>query len=164
MWRSGSLRLGQLKRKGDWTLYPLLVAWVLAITGPLVEFLHFHTRPGLVSWILGIILFAAAALVRGKAHLDLKEGFSPVIERKADQRLVTTGLYRHIRHPLYLGTLFLLIACPVFLASRISWVFALAGLVGILIRIKMEERFLIEKLEGYCDYLNRTSALIPGIF
>jgi len=59
------------------------------------------------------------------------------IEKVEGQKLVEIGLYKHIRHPLYLGNLLLFIACPLLLVSRVSWAFTAIGLIGILIRIRI---------------------------
>jgi len=113
--------------------------------------------------MLGALFFAAATVVRAKARLDLR-GFSVSIEKREGQNLVETGLYKHIRHPLYLGNLFLFVACPLFLASRFSWILTATGAAGILVRIKLEERFLLENMDGYREYMAKTSALFPGLF
>lgn len=159
-------RAGTLARRPrwEWTMALIMVPYYLVIGGPLLEHLYFGWQGGYLSWILGGALFAAATFLRTKGHLDLREGFSMAIEEVEETRLVQTGLYRHIRHPLYLGNLCLFVACPLFLAARISWAFALLGGIGILARIRIEERFLRQHLEGYAAYMEKTWALIPGLY
>jgi protein-S-isoprenylcysteine O-methyltransferase Ste14 len=77
---------------------------------------------------------------------------------------VRNGLYAHIRHPLYLANILLFIACPLFLQSTFSWAIALLGLIGVLIRIRLEERFLQSTTERYEEYKSETWALIPGVY
>jgi protein-S-isoprenylcysteine O-methyltransferase Ste14 len=158
----GALKVARPAR--DWTVALILVPFFLVVVGPLLEYLYLQIRPGYVSRIAGSLVFIAATFVRTKAHLDLRKGFSMFIEKVKGQQLVETGLYKRIRHPLYLGNLLLFIACPLFLASRISWIFTAMGLAGILIRIRIEERFLIGNMEGYKEYIGRTWAFIPRVF
>lgn len=151
--------------KAEWTVFLIAVPYVLCIISPAWERLRFGIRPGYFSIVPGAIFFIAAAAVRTKSHLDLKEGFSLFIEKREGQGLVQTGLYRHVRHPLYLANLLLFVACPLFLASRISWVFTLLGLAGIIARIRIEEKFLLKNMTGYKEYMRKTTRmLIPGIF
>jgi len=56
------------------------------------------------------------------------------------------------------------VACPLFLASRVSWIFTGLGFAGLIVRIKVEERFLRDNMDGYKDYMGRTWALIPWIY
>ncbi len=163
MRKTGSLKLKGRWRK-DWSIQLILIPWVLVIVAPVVEYLRLGSRPGCVSWTLGILLLAGAVTIRTRALFDLRGNFSPFIETTPGQELVTTGLYEHIRHPLYLGTLLFFIACPLLLAARAAWVFSAMGLVGIIFRIRIEERFLTKNLEGYGEYIKKTSAFIPGVF
>jgi len=64
-------------------------------------------------------------------------------------RPVETGLYKYIPHPHYLGNLFLLVACRLFLAARIPWVFTVLGVLALLAKIEVEERFLPEPVDEY---------------
>jgi protein-S-isoprenylcysteine O-methyltransferase Ste14 len=148
----------------DWTMALIVVPYYLVLVGPLLEHLAFEWRPGPVNVALGGLCFAAAAFFRAKAHLDLGRGFSMAIERTEGAGLVDTGLYRTVRHPLYLGNVFLFIACPLFLAARLSYIVAGLGLIGVLIRIRIEEAFLMSEFEDYEAYAERTWALVPGLY
>ena len=161
MRRAGSY--GRRPRR-DWTMALIIVPYYLVLVGPLFEYLAFEWSPGPVHLGLGGLSFAAAAFFRAKAHLDLGRSFSMAIERTDGTRLVDTGLYATIRHPLYLGNVFLFIACPLFLAARLSWAATVLGLAGVVIRIQIEEAFLTKELEGYQAYAERTWALIPGVY
>jgi len=82
-----------------------------------------------------------------------------------DQRVVSTGPYAVVRHPMYAGALLLLVGMPLALDS---WY----GLLGIVIilpmliwRLQDEERFLTRNLPGYADYTSKVRwRLIPGLF
>jgi len=148
----------------DWTYYFISVALGLVIVAPAMEYMYIAKYSTEVFWYAGGALFLAATILRMQAHFDLGKNFSPEVVIKEGQKLVDTGLYRFIRHPHYLSILLLATACPLFLAARYSWIVWGMVLVGILVRISAEERVLREQLEGYNEYMKRTSALIPKIF
>jgi len=90
---------------------------------------------------------------------------SRVVEINSDQKVISTGPYALVRHPMYTGILFMYGFTPLALGSY--W--ALTGtifLVSIIIfRIFSEEKFLENNLDGYKDYLQKTRyRLIPGIW
>ena len=161
MARTGSIRN---RPRREWSMALIVVPYVLVIAVPLLEAYLFEVEPGTVSLVLGALLFLAATAVRVKGHLDLGRGFSMAVQEVGDAALVRSGLYAHIRHPLYLGNALLFAACPTFLASRLAWACAVLGWVGIVLRIRVEERFLVEHMAGYAEYVGETSALLPGLF
>jgi protein-S-isoprenylcysteine O-methyltransferase Ste14 len=90
---------------------------------------------------------------------------SSIIEVAADQRIVSTGPYRLVRHPMYSGTLLLGLAAPLVLGSYVAALTIVPTIVLLGARILHEERFLSERLEGYAAYLQRTRArLVPGVW
>ena len=161
MHRSGTLK--NTPRR-DWTAYLIIIPFYLVVISPIVEYQYFDQDLSIVSMLMGGIFYIAAAFIRGKAHLDLRGGFSMRLEHIRTDRFIKTGLYKYIRHPLYLGNLCLFVACPLFLSSFYSWIFTVLGLLGILFRIRIEERFMCVAYQGYRDYMKKTSALIPGVF
>ena len=90
---------------------------------------------------------------------------SATIEVAADQRVISTGPYAVVRHPMYAGSFLYLLATPLALGSW--WgLLAVAALASFLVwRLFDEERFLKKNLMGYADYCLRTRwRLIPGVF
>ncbi|MGC9523141.1 MAG: methyltransferase family protein [Anaerolineae bacterium] len=153
------------KPRRDWTAWLIIVPYWLVLVAPPLEYMaRDYRRPSVPSLALGVLLFAAATYVRVRAHLDLGKQFSMFLEEGKEEGLVTTGLYGKIRHPLYLGNLLLFLACPTFLGVAWSWILTLVGIVGVVVRIEMEERFLRRTFEGYDAYTEETSRLIPGIY
>lgn len=163
---SASIRAGSWKPrpKWDWTLFAVIGSFLLALTAPAVEFLGLGTHPGPISYVLGGVLFLAAAFVRARGLLDLGKGFSMAVEVREGQQLVETGLYHHIRHPLYLGVFCLFLACPVFLDARWSFLVSSLGFLAVYARIRKEEAFLAEHLPGYREYMERTWRVMPGVW
>ena len=83
------------------------------------------------------------------------EWLSRTIEVSAGQKVVSTGLYGIVRHPMYTATLLLFLTMPLILASW--WALAIFALYipMIVVRIIDEERLLHQELDGYSDYCRR---------
>ena len=90
---------------------------------------------------------------------------SRTIEVQEDQKVVDTGLYGVVRHPMYAVTVLLFLSMPLVLGSPLSFVVMLAYLPLIVKRIRNEEEVLKNGLEGYEDYMKRVKyRLLPGIW
>jgi protein-S-isoprenylcysteine O-methyltransferase Ste14 len=152
------------KRPRDWTMPLVTIPFKLVLVCSMFEYYYLKRAPGAISIALGSLLFFVGAWFRVHGHYDLRKAFSPVVQEIEGGKLVQTGLYKHIRHPLYVGTICLFLACPVFLAARYSAVLSVVGLVGVALRIRKEERFLAEHQPGYADYKKRTWRLVPKVF
>ena len=148
---------------GDWTVWVILIPLWLVLFGPMLEFILLGHRPELVEMISGGVLFALAGFFSIKGYLDLENGFPQAIELE-DTSLVVTGLYHIIRHPISLGNILFCLACPLFLAAGPSWIPALIGVLGIMLRISIEESFIQSHIPDYESYKARTWALVPFIY
>ena len=90
---------------------------------------------------------------------------SRTIEVQKGQKVVDTGLYGAVRHPMYMCTLLLFLAMPLVLGSLPSFAVMLAYIPIIVMRIRNEEKVLTEELEGYAEYKTRVRyRLIPFIW
>ncbi|MFC1977362.1 protein-S-isoprenylcysteine O-methyltransferase [Chloroflexota bacterium] len=115
--------------------------------------------------IIGVIGFAFAVFMHGWSHVALKTNWSPLLEIKEEQKLITTGPYKYIRHPMY--TAFWLWA--IFQGISLSnWLVLAIGILsfGIMYfaRVKHEEQLMIEEFgEEYKAYMKKTGRLFPKI-
>ena len=119
--------------------------------------------PGWVTWVAAAAFLAAyilyAEVLRDNAYL------SRTIEVQENQKVVDTGLYGIVRHPMYSATLLLFLAMPLVLGSAISFLCFLLYPVLIIKRLKGEEDFLEKELPGYKEYKQKVKyRLIPGIW
>lgn len=80
---------------------------------------------------------------------------SRTIEVQENQKVIDTGLYGIVRHPMYMTTLVLFLSMPLVLGSVISFVIMLFYVPIIAKRIKNEEKVLEENLDGYAEYKSR---------
>ena len=108
-------------------------------------------------FILAYILYAE--VLRENTYL------SRTIEVQENQKVIDTGLYSIVRHPMYSVTLLLFLSMPLVLGSIYSFVIFLAYPFIIAIRIKHEEKFLEQELDGYREYKQKVKYhLIPFIW
>lgn len=100
--------------------------------------------------------FAALQALGGLFHWNIR-----VVE---GHQLVTSGVFRHIRHPSYAGLLLMGLAAP--LVANAYWSFLAFPilLLSILVRIHYEEKALRDSLPGYSQYASKTARLIPRIY
>jgi protein-S-isoprenylcysteine O-methyltransferase Ste14 len=90
---------------------------------------------------------------------------SRVVEINSGQKVISTGPYAIVRHPMYSGNLLMYGFTPVALGSWWALIGSVLITVLILFRILSEEKFLSENLEGYTEYQHKTIyRLIPGIW
>ncbi len=119
--------------------------------------------PGWAVWV-AVALFLLAYLMYAEV---LRENayLSRTIEVQAHQKVVDTGLYGVVRHPMYTATLVLFLSMPLVLGSPLSFLVLLCYIPIIARRIKNEEAVLAEGLEGYAGYCRRVNyRLIPYIW
>ena len=110
-----------------------------------------------IIFLIGYILYAE--VLRENSYL------SRTIEVQENQKVVDTGLYGIVRHPMYMTTLILFFSMPFVLGSIISFIIMLAYIPIINKRMKNEEKFLIVNLAGYHDYMQKVKyRVIPYIW
>lgn len=141
------------------------------LLGAVLMFIPAHNYEGAlrlwhIGWIAAWVCVALVALgiaIAWWARLYLGRLWSSSITRKADHHVVDTGPYRIVRHPIYFGLLLSLLAT----AAAKGTVLGLAGfallLIGIVIKARQEERWLIQELGAdlYADYRRRVPMLLP---
>lgn len=112
---------------------------------------------GAVVFIVAYILYAE--VLRENTYL------SRTIEVQEGQKVIDTGLYGIVRHPMYSVTLLLFLSMPIVLGSVWSFLIFLVYPFIIAARLKDEEKFLEEELEGYREYKQKVKyRLIPFVW
>lgn len=119
--------------------------------------------PGAVSFAAAVIFLLAyilyAEVMRENAYL------SRTVEVQENQKVIDTGLYGIVRHPMYMSTLLLFLSMPLVLGSVISFVIMLVYIPIISMRIRNEEQVLEEGLAGYKEYKQRVrNKVIPFVW
>ena len=87
------------------------------------------------------------------------------IEVVSDQKVIATGPYAHVRHPMYIGALVMLLGVPLALGSWWGLLTIIPMTVVITWRLLEEEKFLAKNLSGYSEYRNKVrSRLVPLVW
>lgn len=114
--------------------------------------------------IAAVILFLFGYLLFAEV-LRENEYLSRTVEVQENQKVIDTGLYSIVRHPMYMSTLLLFLSMPLILGSLISFIIFMTYPVIIAKRIKNEEQILEKGLEGYIEYKKKVKhKVIPFIW
>ncbi|WP_407118475.1 methyltransferase family protein [Bradyrhizobium sp. LMG 9283] len=116
--------------------------------------------------VLGFVLFLLCTLFTMSVFRE-NSFAAPVVKLQAEraQRVISTGPYAHVRHPMYSGMILFFAGLPLLLGSWWGLAMAPLFLVLLVVRIRIEERTLREGLPGYTDYAARVRyRLIPGVW
>ena len=116
--------------------------------------------------VIGMLVFLCGIWMIYRAHKDLGRSFSYTLEIREQHQLVTNGIYRYIRHPIYAAFLLWTIAQAMLLPN---WVVACCAplVLGLLlaVRVPREERMMLDTFgDSYRAYMSRTARFVPGVF
>jgi protein-S-isoprenylcysteine O-methyltransferase Ste14 len=153
-------RLPALGPRGEgWVAIQLVLLPAVAFAG-LADPLAVTPPPG-IAWLVGLALMATGALLTGRALLDLGRNLTPVPHPRDDARLVVSGIYAHVRHPIYGGII--LTAFGWGLASASLLTLGLAAVLAVFFGFKSqrEETWLRERYAGYEAYAAGTRRFVP---
>ena len=145
----------------------LVLSAIMFISGFIIAGLNYKynwTKLPNIVIIVSIILFIISYILYAEV---LRENtyLSRTIEVQKDQKIIDTGLYGIVRHPMYSVTIVLFLTMPLILNSIISFIIFLIYPFIIIKRIKNEEKVLESKLKGYKEYKKKVKyKLIPFIW
>ena len=129
-----------------------------------LDFRFGWTKMPLAVTIIAVILFLFSYILLAFV-LRQNEYLSRTIEVQENQKVVDTGLYGVVRHPMYMATIIMFLSMPLILGSLVSFIIFLAYPIVIAIRIKNEEQVLSEQLDGYAEYKQKVKyKVIPFIW
>jgi len=167
--RSTAVKVAE-SRKGRREVVLLTAAWIsffvpiLWVFTPLLASADYPLHP--VPWAAGVALLALGLWVFHRSHADLGVQWSITLQVREGHRLVTEGVYRRVRHPMYLALL--LYAAGQALALP-NWIagpsYAAAMLLIFALRLGPEEAMMRETFGAEWDaYAARTKRLVPGVW
>ena len=114
---------------------------------------------------VGIIILAMAVWLFWRSHADLGRNWSPSLELREGHELVTEGVYRSVRHPMYASMWLWGVAQALLLQNWIAgWVSLVMFMPLYLLRVPREERMMLDEFgEEYRAYMNHTGRVIPRL-
>lgn len=160
--RAGPKAENRRVQKVVMTAITLTFAAVLVVSG-LDHRFGWSTMPAGLS-ILGDVMLAAGL---GTTMLVVFQNryAAATITVEEGQPIVTTGLYRIVRHPMYSASVVMMIGMALALGSYWALLVVLIGVLLLVIRILDEEKMLVEQLDGYRDYMQKVRyRLVPPVW
>ena len=131
-------------------------------TGTFAKILFQHTS---LQNVTVVILLIAGLIVAILARRTLAGNWSGAVALKEDHKLITTGLYQYVRHPIYTGMLLMIIGTALSLGTLGAMIGFLIILLGVLLKLNEEEALMTEYFaQEYKSYKKRTKTLIPFIW
>ncbi|MEZ4861728.1 MAG: protein-S-isoprenylcysteine O-methyltransferase [Caldilineaceae bacterium] len=119
----------------------------------------------LPGWLVGVgaVIMAGGLWLFWRAHTDLGHNWSSTLEIQAQHTLVTTGVYRRIRHPMYSAMWLMILAQPFLLTN---WLAGFCGLVTFgamyFLRVPKEEALMLQTFgDPYRQYMAQTGRIFP---
>lgn len=116
--------------------------------------------------LIGTLTAIAALILFRKTHKALGKMWSHSLDLRDDHKLVSEGVYKYVRHPMYSAFWLWALALPFLLSN---WIAGFAGIIGFgtlfFLRVGEEEKMMEQQFgEEYRDYCNRTKRIIPNIY
>jgi protein-S-isoprenylcysteine O-methyltransferase Ste14 len=144
-----------------WTGFFIPLIW---ISSPAFSFAEYPLRIG--PLISGIVCFVIGLRLFYRSHADLGANWSITLEVRDRHRLITQGIYRRVRHPMYAALLLYGVAYALVIPN---WVAGPSNLVAFAVlfalRVRAEERMMLEQFgDEYTAYIARTKRLVPGVW
>ena len=120
---------------------------------------YYYLVLGYLLYIISNILVNWAMIVNPHFEATVR------IQKDREHKVITSGPYKLIRHPGYLGGIVWAIGVPMILGSIYGFIPSLVGIIIFIIRTGLEDKTLLSELEGYAEYYKKVKyRLIPGIW
>ena len=147
--------------------FVILISAAMFISGFVIAGLNYRFNwselPNIIV-VISSIIFLLAYLMYGEV-LRENQYLARTVNVEDDQKVIDTGLYGIVRHPMYTSTIFMFLTIPLILGSIYSFLIFLIYPLIIIFRIKNEEKFLENELAGYGQYKQKVKyKILPFIF
>ena len=154
------------KKYYNWVILVTFIFYIMVMVSSLVE--YFYTNRIINYWIVGIgfIIMIPRFIIKYFAAKELGKYWGVFIEIRENHKLIKTGIFKYLRHPGYLSTVFEILIVPVIANAyfTILWSF-IVYLVLLNFRIYSEEKAFMEKFGNeYLEYKKKAWFLIPYVY
>jgi protein-S-isoprenylcysteine O-methyltransferase Ste14 len=155
--------LPDLGARGEgWFLLQLVLFAAIAAAGTIGPAWSGGLR--VLGLAVGVALIGIGGVLSLRGVLDLRENLTPFPKPLPGARLVDTGAYRLVRHPIYGGLIVAAAGWGLATASPVAIVGAGVLLVFFDLKSRREEAWLAGQFDGYSAYRSRTRKLLPGLY
>jgi protein-S-isoprenylcysteine O-methyltransferase Ste14 len=156
--------------KGTLETVLLTVMWIgffvplIWIVSPAFSFAEYPLRPA--PLVAGVICLVVGLWLFHRSHADLGTNWSITLQLREQHQLITHGVYRRIRHPMYAALLLYSIGQALVIPNWIAGPSYLVPLVILLaFRLSAEEKMMLEQFgDDYAAYMTRAKRLVPGVW
>jgi protein-S-isoprenylcysteine O-methyltransferase Ste14 len=151
------------------TIQKVVITGVLLTLFAMTSFSAFDHRMGwssVTTWVcvLGDLL-VAAGLGIGMLVVIQNAYAAATVTVETGQMLVSGGVYKFVRHPMYVGSISMMLGIPLALGSYWGLLFVIPGVLVLVLRIVDEEKLLTQELGGYREYMQRVRyRLVPHVW
>jgi protein-S-isoprenylcysteine O-methyltransferase Ste14 len=140
------------------------LAYLSLLAVPALDYRFHRSSVPMAGVVLGNVLFVIGFLFVGRVYRE-NTYTSATIEIHEGQRVIDTGPYAIVRHPMYSGALLYMLGTPLALGSYWGLLGFVLMLLVIVWRLQDEERMLARELPGYAEYRQRVRwRLVPGVW
>lgn len=147
------------------SIYVLMLAWTIVMP---LDAKRFRWSPDFPAWLKtlgGLILIPALYLIFQATAENTFASTMVRIQKERQQRVISTGVYGLVRHPMYLGAVFMMFGAPLLLGSIWGLIIAAIAFCILVGRIIGEEKMLMNELAGYSEYVKTVRyRLIPLVW
>ena len=158
-------KMGDFKKNDVFFQIPGLILWIIILIVSFWDLKHPIYSVNTPMRITGIIILLGALIFRVYAATTLNKSYSYTLEIREGHQLVTSGLYRYIRHPVYTGVILGAFSIPIYSSSLRGFLVTILVIPLFMYRIGNEERMLIEEYgKEYEEYQEHTWKLFPYIY
>jgi len=145
-----------------------VVAWIALYAVPGFEVVRYGWSASYPLWVkvIAFIVHIPCFMLLGWVmHENTYLSQAVKIDEQRGHRVITTGPYALVRHPMYTVVIVLSFAAPIALGSRYALLLAFFLTVLLIVRTYLEDRMLHQELAGYAEYARQTRyRLVPGIW
>ncbi len=150
-------------KKGEWWLLGQLLVIGLHLLNPWPNSTYLEQNIDTFLTSIGIVFITIGTLLAIRAFVQLGPSLSPLPEPKIGALLITSGAYKHCRHPLYQALIICSSGSVIFFKS-LTHLFLLIGLIILLKGKALREENKLRKIHPeYNNYLETTPAILPSI-
>lgn len=155
------------KKSDKKSILIILIMSSISVVSSVVEWAYF-TDASSVRWltVLGVLLMITGISIRIWAIKTLGKNFTATATITDNHQFISSGPYKFVRHPSYLGAFLAIVGCPVFLNATLATLIAFLSMtIAYIIRINVEEKMLTSYFcESYERYKRETKMFIPFIW